>query len=157
ARRSSPPAHSTRTRAASVETRSVLGNPMDSMYTHQSKPCQEVAQSEDGSPTSSAPRWRSSRGTLRGFWAASMRATRRTCPPLKETRVRSTLIDDLRTLALAGSGTLALHRESVDVGALLQDLVAAFGARAEAAGVALTTECPADLTTVEVDSVRIRQ
>src|SRR5262249_22946079 len=122
-----------------------------------SKPCQEVAQSEDGSPTSSAPRWRSSRGTLRVFWAASMRATRRTCPPLKETRVRSTLIDDLRTLALAGSGTLALHRESVDVGALLQDLVAAFGARAEAAGVALTTECPADLTTVEVDSVRIRQ
>jgi signal transduction histidine kinase len=76
---------------------------------------------------------------------------------LEETRVLSTLVDDLRTLALAESGTLALHRESVDLGALLQDLVAAFGARAAAAGVALTAECPADLPALEIDPVRIRQ
>jgi len=76
---------------------------------------------------------------------------------LEETRVLSTLIEDLRTLALAESGTLALHRESVDLGALLQDIVAAFGARAEAAGVTLTAECPADLPVHEIDPVRIRQ
>jgi len=76
---------------------------------------------------------------------------------LEETRVLATLIDDLRTLALAESGTLALHRESVDLGALLQDIVAAFGARAEAAGVALTDECAVELPAVEIDPVRIRQ
>jgi len=76
---------------------------------------------------------------------------------LEETRVLATLIDDLRTLALAESGTLALHRESVDLGALLQDIVAAFGARAEAAGVILTAECPIELPALEIDPVRIRQ
>src|SRR5262249_31063098 len=76
---------------------------------------------------------------------------------LEETRVLATLIDDLRTLALAEAGTLALHRESVDLGALLQDLVAACGARAEAAGVALTDECAVELPAVEIDPVRIRQ
>src|SRR5262245_37484322 len=76
---------------------------------------------------------------------------------LEETRVLSTLIDDLRTLALAETGALALHRESVDLGALLQDLVAVFSARPEAAGVALTAESAADLPALEIDPVRIRQ
>jgi two-component system OmpR family sensor kinase/two-component system sensor histidine kinase BaeS len=76
---------------------------------------------------------------------------------LEETRVLSTLIDDLRTLALAESGTLALHRESVDLGALLQDVVVAFGARVEDAGLTVTVECPADLPALEVGPVRIRQ
>jgi len=76
---------------------------------------------------------------------------------LEETRVLSTLIEDLRTLALAESGTLALHRESVDLGALLQDVVAAFGSQAEAARLAMTVECASDLPVLEVDPVRIRQ
>jgi signal transduction histidine kinase len=76
---------------------------------------------------------------------------------LEETRVLSTVIDDLRTLALAESGTLALHRESVDLVGLLQDVVAAFAARAEAAGLTLTVECAADLPALEVDPVRVRQ
>jgi len=76
---------------------------------------------------------------------------------LEETRVLSTLIEDLRTLALAESGTLALHRESVDLPALLHDVIAAFGAQAEAAGLALTVECVADLPALEIDPVRIRQ
>src|SRR5262249_40832390 len=70
--------------------------------------------------------------------------------------VLSTLIEDLRTLALAEAGTLALHRESVDLGALLQDVVAAFGSQA-AARVAMTVECASDLPVLEIDPVRIRQ
>src|SRR5262249_7139929 len=76
---------------------------------------------------------------------------------LEETRVLSTLIDDLRTLALAESGALALHRESVDLGALLQDVVVAFEARIAESGLTVTVEGPADLPALEVGPVRIRQ
>jgi signal transduction histidine kinase len=76
---------------------------------------------------------------------------------LEETRVLSTLIDDLRTLALAETGMLALHRETVDLGVLLHDVVTAFQPKAEAAGVAITAECPLETPSVDIDPVRIRQ
>ena len=49
----------------------------------------------------------------------------------------SRLIDDLRTLSLAESGALPLHREPTDLAALLEDVAAAHRARPRAAGVTL--------------------
>ena len=78
-------------------------------------------------------------------------------PILEETRVLERLIDDLRTLSLAESGALPLHREPTDPGVLLEDVVAAHRARAVAAKVDLRVEVPGGLPPVEVDPVRMRQ
>lgn len=78
-------------------------------------------------------------------------------PILDETRVLAALIDDLRTLALAETGTLELHREPTDLETLIQDTVAALRSQAEAAGVRLTTQVSPDLPPIEVDPTRIRQ
>ena len=43
---------------------------------------------------------------------------------LDETQVLARLIDDLRTLSLAESGALPLHREPTDIAALLEDVAA---------------------------------
>jgi two-component system OmpR family sensor kinase/two-component system sensor histidine kinase BaeS len=76
---------------------------------------------------------------------------------LDETRVLSTLIDDLRTLTLAETGVLTLHRESVDIGVLLHDITAAFQAKARAADIAVATDCDPRVPAAEIDPVRIRQ
>jgi signal transduction histidine kinase len=76
---------------------------------------------------------------------------------LEETRVLSTLIEDLRTLALAETGALALHRESVDPCVLLHDVVTAFQPKGTTAGITLTTACAPSVPSVEIDPVRIRQ
>jgi two-component system sensor histidine kinase BaeS len=78
-------------------------------------------------------------------------------PILEETRVIERLIGDLRTLSLAEAGTLALHRESTDVGVLLADVVEGFRPRARERGVTLTTEMAEDLPLVELDPIRIRE
>jgi signal transduction histidine kinase len=78
-------------------------------------------------------------------------------PVLDEARVLSTLVEDLRTLALAETGALQLHCEPVDLDALLQDIVAAFGAQAQAASVAITLDCAPRLPVLNGDPTRIRQ
>lgn len=78
-------------------------------------------------------------------------------PVLEETRVMSRLIDDLRTLALAESGALKLHREPTDLGILVSETAASFRARADAAGVEVAPDLPADLPLAEVDPTRIRE
>jgi signal transduction histidine kinase len=78
-------------------------------------------------------------------------------PVLDETRVLSRLIDDLRTLTLAESGALVLHRESTDLGVLAGEVVAAFRPQAEAAGVILRAEVADDVPLVDVDPLRIRE
>lgn len=77
-------------------------------------------------------------------------------PLLEETKVLSRLIDDLRTLSLAESGALALHRESVDIAAIASNVVEAFTEQARRAGVALgsSREGP---TVVDADPVRVRE
>jgi two-component system sensor histidine kinase BaeS len=77
-------------------------------------------------------------------------------PILEETRVLERLVEDLRTLSLAESGSLTLALEPVDAGELIRDVVAAFGPSAAAAGVELRTEVAADLPTVTIDPLRIR-
>ncbi|MBI3752179.1 MAG: HAMP domain-containing protein [Chloroflexi bacterium] len=78
-------------------------------------------------------------------------------PILDETRVLERLVDDLRTVSLAEAGSLPLHREPVDLGHVVADVVAALGHRAEVAGVRLTTEVDAALPELELDPVRIHQ
>jgi signal transduction histidine kinase len=78
-------------------------------------------------------------------------------PVLEETRVLSALIEDLRTLTLAEAGALPLHREAVDLDALIRDAVAAHGPQAEAAGVGMTADVASDVPPLEADPLRVRQ
>src|SRR5437870_7999062 len=76
---------------------------------------------------------------------------------LDETKVLSRLVEDLRTLSLAESGALALHREAVDVGVLVRDTVDSFASQAEPAGVAIGAQVPSGLPQVDADPVRARE
>ncbi len=76
---------------------------------------------------------------------------------LDETKVLSRLVEDLRTLSLAESGALALHREPVDVGALIRETVDAFTSQAEPAGVLLDAQVQSGLPVVDADPVRARE
>lgn len=77
-------------------------------------------------------------------------------PIIEAARALEVLTEDLRTLALSEAGALALAREQVDVIALAHDAVAAFQARAESAGVALTAEAAEDVPPADADPARIR-
>ena len=77
-------------------------------------------------------------------------------PLLEETKVLSRLVDDLRTLSLAESGALALHRETVDVAAIGSNVVEAFAEQARRAGVALGATRDGS-TVVDADPVRVRE
>ena len=78
-------------------------------------------------------------------------------PLLDDARVLARLIEDLRTLANAEGGVLALDRERTDVGMLVRDAVA--GVRDEAARRAVTIAVDEDpgIAPANVDPVRIRQ
>jgi len=78
-------------------------------------------------------------------------------PILEETRVLERLVDDLRTLSLAESGALPLHREPTEPAVLLEDVAAAHRARANATKVALDVDVAGNLPTIDVDPVRVRQ
>ena len=74
---------------------------------------------------------------------------------LEETKVLSRLVDDLRTLSLAESGALALHRESTDVAELAREVASSFTATADAGGVRLAVDGRA--ATANIDPVRVRE
>lgn len=76
---------------------------------------------------------------------------------LAETAMLSRLVDDLRTLALAESGALQLKKEPTDLALLMQETVASFRTRADAAGVSISVERAPELPMVEVDPARIRE
>jgi signal transduction histidine kinase len=76
---------------------------------------------------------------------------------LEETRLMSRLIDDLRTLADAESGTLKLQREPTDVSGLANEVIASFRGQAQSGGVHLVMNAAPDLPLIEIDPVRIRQ
>jgi len=78
-------------------------------------------------------------------------------PLVEETRLLSRLIDDLRTLSLAESGVLELHREPTDLGVLIGEVVAAFRAQAERGGVHLEADVPDDIPLAEIDPLRLRE
>jgi signal transduction histidine kinase len=76
---------------------------------------------------------------------------------LDDTRTLSRLVDDLRTLAHAESGTLALEKESTDLGVLAHDVIDTFSGDAAVRGVSLHLDAPADLPLMVVDPLRIRE
>ncbi|MEO8272841.1 MAG: HAMP domain-containing sensor histidine kinase [Chloroflexota bacterium] len=78
-------------------------------------------------------------------------------PILEETRVLERLVDDLRTLSLAESGALPLHRELTDPGVLLEDVASAHRARAAATGVDLRVSAGPGLPAIDIDPMRMRQ
>jgi len=81
-------------------------------------------------------------------------------PIVAETVVMNRLLDDLRTLSLAEAGALPLYRETVEIAALLAEVVAGHAAAANAAGLDLRAE-PAvgarDPLQVDADPVRLRE
>ena len=77
-------------------------------------------------------------------------------PVLTATRTLEVLVEDLRTLALAETGSLQLRRQPVELGTLVDEALADFADVARADGVRLVAAVdPPDLT-VDVDSVRLR-
>lgn len=76
---------------------------------------------------------------------------------LDDVGVVERLLDDLRTLSLAESGALVLHREPTDVGRLAQDVVASLERPATAAGVSLTVTAAPGLPDADIDPVRVRE
>ena len=75
---------------------------------------------------------------------------------LDETQVLARLVDDLRTLALADAGTLALHREPTDLDILVQEVARSMRPVGDA-GPTIATEVQDDLPLADVDPVRIRE
>jgi signal transduction histidine kinase len=76
---------------------------------------------------------------------------------LDEVALLERLIEDLRILALADTGQLALHPEAVDPAHLVRDAGRSFAHQAEERGVALRVEAPAGLPELTADPQRIAQ
>lgn len=78
-------------------------------------------------------------------------------PILDATETLDRLVEDLRTLVLTDAGSLVLHREPTDLGALAVESVESFKTQAAAAHVTLSAEVADNApTTVDVDPARIR-
>lgn len=75
---------------------------------------------------------------------------------MEETQVLSRLVDDLRTLALAESGSLKLTREATDLADLIRDTAAGFDAQALEKGVRVELSLAA-VEEVHVDPLRLRE
>jgi signal transduction histidine kinase len=78
-------------------------------------------------------------------------------PILEDTHILARLIDDLRTLSLAESGALHLHREPTDLSVLAGETAASFRTQAEAAGVEFNVNIAEDIPLLEIDPMRIRE
>lgn len=74
---------------------------------------------------------------------------------LDETKVMSSLLNDLQTLSTAEAGALVLHREPAASSELIDAAVRSFTAQASDAGIRLETQIGAALPDVEVDRLRI--
>ena len=93
-------------------------------------------------------------GMLDGIYPADESHLR---PAIEEIRQLSRLIDDLRTLSLAESGSLELNREPTDLEVLAEEVASSFRLLAEAQGIELRVEMASDLPLLEIDPVRIRE
>ncbi len=75
---------------------------------------------------------------------------------LQETRRMSDLVDSLLTLARADEGRFDLHREEIDLGPLVRDVVETANILGESAGIAVSLNV-FEPTTVMGDATRLRQ
>jgi signal transduction histidine kinase len=78
-------------------------------------------------------------------------------PMLHKTHLLKRLVDDLHTLALADAGELTLNRGRLDLGELARRTVKDFQVQAQAAGVTLSGEIPAQLPPAWADAARVEQ
>ena len=69
----------------------------------------------------------------------------------------SRLVDDLRTLANAESGTLTLRKEPTDLAALIQEVVRSFAGDAQSKQISIRSNLPPDLPIITIDPLRIRE
>ena len=67
------------------------------------------------------------------------------------------LVEDLRTLALAEAGALALQKEPTDLAVLANESASSFEGLAATAGVRLAVRMPDDLPLIDLDPLRIQQ
>jgi signal transduction histidine kinase len=74
----------------------------------------------------------------------------------EETLLLGRLVDDLRTLSLAEAGQLTLNLVTVNLADLIVQSMSAFEPLAEAEGVELAAETPADAVMITADPDRIR-
>lgn len=75
---------------------------------------------------------------------------------LEETQILSRLVDDLRTMALAESGSLPLRREPTDLLPLIQEVVTGFESQAKEKNISLETLL-VDVEDINVDPLRLRE
>ncbi len=75
---------------------------------------------------------------------------------LEETQILSRLVDDLRTMALAESGSLQLRREPVDLAPLIRDVVSGFDAQVQEKRIGLSMQL-AEGEPVNIDPLRVRE
>lgn len=73
-----------------------------------------------------------------------------------ETQILLRLVDDLRTLALAESGSLQLKREPADLGLLIREVVSAFESQAKEKNIKVKLEF-GDVNVIEIEPLRIRE
>jgi two-component system, OmpR family, sensor histidine kinase BaeS len=78
-------------------------------------------------------------------------------PILDATATLDRLVEDLRTLVLTDAGSLVLHREPTDLGALVRDAVESFRPQAESKGLMLAADVAGNVPPASVDPARIRQ
>jgi signal transduction histidine kinase len=98
------------------------------------------------------------RGKLEGVLDGVYPATPEHLEPiLEETEVLTHLVEDLRLLALAEAGQLALEKRVMDMGDLLRDAQVNFGPQASDRGVTLALDFPAELPQVLADWRRVAQ
>jgi two-component system OmpR family sensor kinase/two-component system sensor histidine kinase BaeS len=75
---------------------------------------------------------------------------------MEETQILSRLVDDLRTLALAESGSLQLRREPTDLGELLRDVIAGFESQSKEKQINLELSL-VDVEEINIDPQRVRE
>lgn len=78
-------------------------------------------------------------------------------PILQQNQLLTRLVEDLRTLALADAGQLALEFTPTDIPALINRVIERFAPGAESAGVDIIFSPPAVCPPIEVDPGRIEQ
>lgn len=98
------------------------------------------------------------RGDLEALLDGVFEPTPETLASLQEeTLLLSRLVDDLRALAQAEAGQLALERETTDLADLLRGVVASFDLQAESQNQVLRLDLDAGLRPVDADPQRVRQ
>jgi signal transduction histidine kinase len=75
---------------------------------------------------------------------------------LEETQILSRLVDDLRTMALAESGSLQLRREPTDLVPLIQEVVTGFESQGKEKEIKIETSL-VDVEEMNVDPLRLRE